>query len=164
MSYLSAAQIEAVRAKLETANKRLESLKEKATVVAERVKTVAEVAGGGLAAGYLDGRLGAAPGGAVKEGHVSVMGFQFVPSVAAGALLCTGSFLEIFGKNSEDALAVGSGMLAGTAYSFANATGKAGKAKGTIFGASSPELIGAQPDFSAAVGLDSVLGRAHGHG
>jgi hypothetical protein len=159
MSYLSAAQIEAVKAKLEGANKRLESLKEKATEAAARVKTVAEVAGGGLVAGYIDGRLGAAAGGAVKEGHVSVMGFQFVPSVAAGAVMCTGAFLELFGKNSDDALNVGSGMLAGTAYGFAHSTGKAGKAKGTIFGATSPELIGA--DFSAAVGMDAVLGRAH---
>lgn len=162
--YLTAQQIEEVKNKLQTANKRLEGLKQKASVAAERVKTVAEVAAGGLAAGYLDGRLGAAAGGPVKEGHVSVMGFQFVPSVAAGALLCTGSLLELFGKNSDDALAVGSGMFAGNAYAMANATGRSGKAKGTIFGASSPELIGAPggADFSAAVGLDSVLGRAHG--
>lgn len=160
MSYLSAAQIEAVKTKLEGANKRLMSLKEKATEAAERVKTVAEVAGGGLVAGYLDGRLGAAAGGAVKEGHVSVAGFQFVPSVAAGALLCTGSFLEVFGKNSDDALHVGSGMLAGTAYGFANATGKAGKAKGTVFGAAAPELVGGD---ASVPGLDAILGRAHAY-
>jgi hypothetical protein len=154
---ISSKQIEAIKSRVEAAQRKVAVIKEKAELVTTRAKTVAEVAAGGFAAGYLDHRLP----GADSDGTVALFGFRFAPSLAAGAGLSLGAMLDVFGKNTDDALAFGSGMLAGRGYHMASKTGAAAKAKGTLFGASSPDLIGGV-DFQPAVGLDSLVGRHHG--
>jgi hypothetical protein len=160
--FVTGKQIEEMKKFADGANKKLATLREKAEAQAGKAKLTAEAVGGGLVGGWMDGRFGAGAGEKtkdgtpIKEGHVNLFGLQFVPSSIGGAGLVVGAMFGVFGKNTDDALHVGAGMLAGTAYGFGLSAGKSGKAKGgwAISGASSPDLIG--DGMTAAVGYDPV--------
>jgi hypothetical protein len=164
MAFLTQTQLDDIKTNYERASKTIQRMRSKAEEQAGKAKTAALTVGGGLVGGYVDGRLGALPGAKttdgkpIKEGHMSILGFQVQPSVAAGGGLVLASFFDLFGKNTDDAAALGSGMLAGAAYGIGQKTGASGQSKGTIFGqqmSAGPEILGASSfgsDFSASVG------------
>lgn len=169
MAFITEQKLSEIKAQYDRATSAVKRIKEKAEEQAGKAKTAAAIVGGGIAGGYLDGRLGAAPGAKtsdgkpIKEGHVSVLGFQVQPSIGLGAAAVLASFFDVFGKNTDDVAALGAGMLAGAGYSYGRSTGAAGQTKGTLFGGESPgsrpEILGAAPqaavgaDFSASIGV-----------
>lgn len=137
MPFLSDKQMEKLNTFAERAEKAKKRVVEKAEKSAGQAKLVGEVTLGAVLAGYISGRFGDA------EGHIAVGGFKFDPGLALGIGGVLSSMFDLWGKHTDDALNVSSGMIGLTAGKYFFGVGSRGKAKGTLIGnAGEVELLG----------------------
>jgi hypothetical protein len=106
MPFISDTQIARVQATMGSLAARANRAKEMAARQAGHVKTLAEIAGGAAAIGFLRGKYEA------DGSTFTIPGTTIDIELAAGLGLAGAALFEVFGKYDDDALNVGAGILA----------------------------------------------------
>lgn len=106
MPFISDTQISRVQSTIGSLAAKANKAKETAARKAADMKKMAEIVGGGAAIGFVRGKM-------EKDGSsFTIPGTQIDYELAAGLGLTGAALFEVFGKYDEDALNVGSGILA----------------------------------------------------
>lgn len=105
MPFISDTQIARVQSTIGSLAARANRVKEEAMKKAGDMKKVAEIVGGGAAIGFVRGKM-------EKDGAFTIPGTQIDIELAVGLGLTGAAMFDVFGKYDEDAMNVGSGVLA----------------------------------------------------
>lgn len=105
MPFISDAQVSRVQATIGSLSARANRAKAAAEKQANNMMKVAEIVGAGAAIGFVRGKM-------EKTGDFNIPGTQIDIELAVGLGLTGASLFEVFGKWDDDALNVGSGVLA----------------------------------------------------
>lgn len=106
MPFISDTQIAKVQSTIGSLAARANRAREQAAKKADDMKKIAEIVGGGAAMGFVRGKM-------EKDGSAfTVPGTSIDIELAVGLGLTGAALFEVFGKWDEDALNVGTGVLA----------------------------------------------------
>jgi hypothetical protein len=105
MPFISDAQVSRVQSTIGNLAAKANRAKQAAQKQADNMMKVAEIVGAGAAIGFVRGKM-------EKTGDFNIPGTQIDIELAVGLGLTGASLFEVFGKWDDDALNVGSGVLA----------------------------------------------------
>lgn len=145
MHLLSAKNAQIVKSQFEALKTAKNRLREKAEEKAGEVKSSLEVAAGAAGAAYVVGQL-------EGRGHKAEIMSLPVDLVAGGLCIALGVF-DAAGKYDEDTLNLGNGIVAQYIGRKMYEMGKAGGAKGNLFGADF--ISGVDEDLAARVRMNA---------
>lgn len=111
MPFISDAQVSRVQATIGSLSARANRAKAAAEKQANNMMKVAEIVGAGAAIGFVRGKM-EKPDASGVAGSFNIPGTQIDIELAVGLGLTGASLFEVFGKWDDDALNVGSGVLA----------------------------------------------------
>jgi hypothetical protein len=111
MPFISDAQVSRVQATIGSLSAKANRAKAAAEKQADNMMKVAEIVGAGAAIGFVRGKM-EKPDAAGVAGTFNIPGTQIDIEMAVGLGLTGASLFEVFGKWDDDALNVGSGVLA----------------------------------------------------
>ena len=152
MPFISDAQVSRVQATIGSLSAKANRAKAAAEKQADNMMKVAEIVGAGAAIGFVRGKM-------EKTGDFNIPGTQIDIEMAVGLGLTGASLFEVFGKWDDDALNVGSGVLAHYAGQVFRNWGKT-DSFALVAGGHSPIGLaqgGAARDLIGAGGMSSAL-------
>jgi len=158
MPFISDSQVSRVQATIGSLSAKANRAKAAAEKQADNMMKVAEIVGAGAAIGFVRGKM-EKPDASGIAGVFNIPGTQIDIEMAVGLGLTGASLFEVFGKWDDDALNVGSGVLAHYAGQVFRNWGKT-DSFALVAGAHGPIGLaqgGAARDLIGAGGMSSAL-------